>query len=244
MNFDHLVAVGLPTSTSVAAVLRQPSALVGETSHEGDKDDHLADTTVPVASPGVARPNRVSSGSANGPVPVVSERCRRLLFLDVDGVLHPLRVRLLAGTQAMDTSHCFAPECMHLLQRVVNTTEAELVLSSSWRAFEHSRARVFDELARCGLQCASWTTIAGGDSNEARVDQILSYVSAHPVDSWAVLDDEDLAPEASAGAESMFRALFRQRFVRTNAATGLDEKSSEEVIRKLLEVGESDSDTV
>ena len=53
-----------------------------------------------------------------------------------------------------------------------------------------------ENLAHYGLSIKDWTTTAGGESNEARVDQILSYVTAldhfcQDIESWAVVDDED-----------------------------------------------------
>lgn len=47
-----------------------------------------------------------------------------------------------------------------------------------------------EHLGQYGLLVGDWTTVAGGESNEARVDQILSYVTALDVASWAVVDDE------------------------------------------------------
>jgi hypothetical protein len=45
-------------------------------------------------------------------------------------------------------------------------------------------------LGHYGLRVKDWTTTAGGESNEARVDQILSYVTALDLEAWAVVDDE------------------------------------------------------
>ena len=50
---------------------------------------------------------------------------------------------------------------------------------------------LLEELAKHGLSFREWTTVAGGESSEARVDQILAFVNASGVDSWAVVDDED-----------------------------------------------------
>merc|ERR1719329_750449 len=99
---------------------------------------------------------------------------------------------------------------MQQLQRVVDATGAELILSSSWRAFEHSRELAADGLARYDLGFRECTTVAGGDSNAARVDQILSFVhsAGAAVGAWAAVDDEDLAPSAAAGKEGMLHALF------------------------------------
>ena len=40
---------------------------------------------------------------------------------------------MLEQTQKVDTSHCFQGTCMQELRRVVSTTGAQIILSSSWR---------------------------------------------------------------------------------------------------------------
>ncbi|CAE7944759.1 unnamed protein product [Symbiodinium necroappetens] len=158
---------------------------------------------------------------------------RRLLFLDVDGVLHPLQVRMLEQTQKVDTSHCFQDTCMRELRRVVSTTGAQIILSSSWRKFEKTRQMLLEELAKHGLSFREWTTVAGGEGSDARVDQILAFVTASNVDSWAAVDDEDLAPSSSLQSEGMMKSLFRQHFVRTDASRGLDAETADALIQLL-----------
>lgn len=61
--------------------------------------------------------------------------------------------------------------------------------------FETTRNVLAEHLSRYGLHIKDWTTTAGGESNEARVNQILSYVTALDVAAWAVVDDEVSCPE-------------------------------------------------
>eukprot|EP00913_Durusdinium_trenchii_P015703 g14756.t2 len=124
---------------------------------------------------------------------------------------------------------------MEELRRVVLESQAELVISSSWRQFESTRQVLMEHLGQYGLLVGDWTTVAGGESNEARVDQILSYVTALDVASWAVVDDEDLAPKDAASSEGMMKALFRQHFVRTEASKGLDRVAGDLLIELLAE---------
>ena len=56
--------------------------------------------------------------------------------------------------------------------------------------FETARNVLAKNLGHYGLRVKDWTTTAGGESNEARVDQILSYVTALDLEAWAVVDDE------------------------------------------------------
>lgn len=43
-----------------------------------------------------------------------------VIFLDADGVLHPLKVEVRNGV--MGTDHCFTPSCMQQLVRLVQAT--------------------------------------------------------------------------------------------------------------------------
>lgn len=65
--------------------------------------------------------------------------------------------------------------------------------------------------------------------------------AAAGVCAWAAVDDEDLAPAANAGTESMMRAVFRQHFVRANGKSGLGVDAAEQLIAKLLD-DDSDSE--
>ncbi|CAE7210588.1 unnamed protein product [Symbiodinium sp. CCMP2592] len=209
---DYLVSCGLPAVKNHSLLLHMPAP-----HRPPDRDRE---------KPAEAPDELLES-------PALEER--RLLFLDVDGVLHPLQVRMLEQTQKVDTSHCFQGTCMQELRRVVSTTGAQIILSSSWRKFEKTRNMLLEELAKYGLSFREWTTVAGGEGSEARVDQILAFVTASGVDSWAVVDDEDLAPSSSLKSEGMMKSLFRQHFVRTDASQGLDAKAADALIQLLCE---------
>lgn len=53
---------------------------------------------------------------------------KKVIFLDVDGVLHSVYVQVLK-----DVRRCFNPQCLKILRDVVDTTGAVVVLSSNWR---------------------------------------------------------------------------------------------------------------
>jgi hypothetical protein len=79
---------------------------------------------------------------------------RPIVFLDVDGVLHPLVVELRNGKLSQE--HCFKAACMLQLRRIVDSTGAEVVLSSSWRQFERPRLKLAAALAEHGLGFKRW----------------------------------------------------------------------------------------
>ena len=68
-----------------------------------------------------------------------------VIFLDVDGVLHPLVVEFRDGK--LSDEHLFRPDCMRNLKRIVDETGAELVLSSSWRQFEGPKEKLAKALS-------------------------------------------------------------------------------------------------
>jgi hypothetical protein len=77
-----------------------------------------------------------------------------VVFLDVDGVLHPLMVEFRDGK--LSDEHLFKEECMRYLKRIVDETGAELVLSSSWRQFEGPKEKLAKALAVHGLSFKRW----------------------------------------------------------------------------------------
>ncbi|CAE7445168.1 unnamed protein product [Symbiodinium natans] len=236
-TMDYLIGCGLPTVQNKLVVLRMPC----ESGEVAGCHGHMGQMAWPPEPDISGAPQRDLGGREDqprlpGPLePPGPTEQRRLLFLDVDGVLHPLQVRVLEQTQKVDMSHCFQRTCMQELRRVVLATGAQIILSSSWRKFEKTRDLLNENLAKYGLSFREWTTVAGGEGNDARVDQILAFVTTSGVDSWAVVDDEDLAPSSSPGSDSMMRCLFRQHFVRTDTSRGLDSSAADALIQLLNE---------
>jgi len=75
----------------------------------------------------------------------------KVVFLDVDGVLHPIR-----------GSSRFLPECMSVLEQIVKESEAVVVLTSERRAKAEQREAINDRLEVFGLpQLRGWTTKLG-----------------------------------------------------------------------------------
>eukprot|EP00199_Chlamydomonas_sp_CCMP681_P003489 CAMPEP_0119107342 /NCGR_PEP_ID=MMETSP1180-20130426/9652_1 /TAXON_ID=3052 ORGANISM="Chlamydomonas cf sp, Strain CCMP681" /NCGR_SAMPLE_ID=MMETSP1180 /ASSEMBLY_ACC=CAM_ASM_000741 /LENGTH=164 /DNA_ID=CAMNT_0007092815 /DNA_START=72 /DNA_END=566 /DNA_ORIENTATION=+ len=150
---------------------------------------------------------------------------KRVLFLDVDGVLHPLRLMFKDG-KVID-EHCFQKSCCEQLKKVVQATGAEIVLSSSWRCHAGSRDKLQDALRQWGLGFTRWTTTNPLDGK--RASQVLRFVSDHAaeIEGWAVVDDEDLLEGAGDG---LMLQVFAQRFVRTDCDLGLNVAQADKLI--------------
>ena len=108
----------------------------------------------------------------------------RIVFLDIDGVLHPLR----KGKQ-----HAFDPECMKHLHHIVASTGASIVLSSSWRCAARQLERVNEALVGAGMHGIIDTTPVKGFANN-RVAEICDWLRHHPdVHAYVAIDDMDLS---------------------------------------------------
>lgn len=71
----------------------------------------------------------------------------KILFLDVDGVLNS---RDWAERHGLGWNHRFDPQALQQLERVIATTGAYIVVSSSWRIFGW-RSKVIDAFADGGM---------------------------------------------------------------------------------------------
>jgi len=109
---------------------------------------------------------------------------RNTIFLDVDGVISPF-----GGGN-------FEHHCMENLKLIVIRTNAQIVLSSTWRTSDRTTEMVNKELVKRGLMpCVSKTPNFDGPSGRTRVDEILSWLENNEgkVANWIAIDDIDLA---------------------------------------------------
>jgi len=156
---------------------------------------------------------------------------RKQLFLDVDGVLHPFHG---AHMREADVT-TFHRDCMQRLQRIVDETECEIVLSSSWRNFLNTRNILHANLAEYGLTFQTWIEpdFPGSHASPSvgKFSKIVAFVQAHHPEEWVVLDDEDLLTMSAVDRHSLMAQLFESRFVRTDERKGLTDGDVERVIR-------------
>ena len=146
----------------------------------------------------------------------VSKPPRLIVFLDVDGVLHPFSAVSL-----------FHAPCMAALRSVIEQTGASIILSSSWQGTASSRGQLDSALQANGIPSCVGRTCADsktGASETCRAAEIKRWVSLHPelcADGWVAIDDLDL------------QRFLPDRFVRTSAEDGLTQVHGV-VVRSLL----------
>jgi len=129
------------------------------------------------ASASVAAASSSAQPSLNG----------RIIFLDVDGVLHPTT-----------NANFFLPRSMMSLRQIVEQTGAAIVLSSFWQATPAGRQQVNEALRNWGIPAFIACTVTAGDPGSGpmrRAMEIASWVKAFPhlcARGWVALDDLDL----------------------------------------------------
>ncbi|KAF4661276.1 hypothetical protein FOZ61_003392 [Perkinsus olseni] len=157
---------------------------------------------------------------------------KRVIFLDVDGVLHPFPLDF-ATAQGSDTTECLQASCMQQLQRIILSTGACIVLSSSWRFFPSTRQRLQDSLASYGIPpFQQWIAADAERDVKDRMDLIMEFVEGNPETvsgGWVVIDDADLA----AGHDSLIAEVFKQHYVKTNPMVGLTKELADKAIAVL-----------
>ena len=138
---------------------------------------------------------------------------RRVVFLDVDGVLHPF--------EETTASLLFNPACMARVARICSSCPGvcDVILSSSWRENPHSTKRVRKALAAVGI------TMAGATGRKPKRRRMPATSRCRCILNW--LDAPERADEAAIAAWVVLDDLaladprIVPHFVQTDADAGL-----------------------
>ena len=162
---------------------------------------------------------------------------RKILFLDIDGVLNTERHHEYCYKNGIDNSddygYLFDAVAVKNLARIVNETGADIVISSSWKY--SGLSTLLDMWSERGLPGRVIDITPDNISNEmllhADLDnmellsckgyEIREWLTAHGknVCSYAILDDEqEMLPEQ------------QNHFVQTNPTVGITEDDAEKAI--------------
>jgi len=132
----------------------------------------------------------------------------RLIFLDIDGVLNK-----------SDGDEKFEPFMMNNLKHIVDSSGAEIVISSDWRRIGFNLARLRSELIYYGMNFVGTTPILNG---EKRKREIAAYLRDNPGwDKVVILDDIESA------------RLYKPNkilFIQTDHKLGLTEEDADKAI--------------
>lgn len=149
----------------------------------------------------------------------------KIIFLDIDGVLNSSEYRKRMGrkyyTEIIDRSK------MPLLKRIVDATDAKIVLSTSWRKFWNEGEPQLDFVGRhinevfeeFGLSVYSKTPVI---ENAGRGIETKAWLDGKwYVDGYVILDDRDFA----------WPTELRAHFIQTDQKDdGLDDVQAQEAI--------------
>lgn len=151
---------------------------------------------------------------------------RKVIFLDVDGVLAPHRA---PGEDAgLDTS------CCRRLYDIVASTNCDIVVSAAWRYMGYGRNSVFGQCLRSVMlfeyeRDIVMSAVVGACPLEPQDEPpvprnvlISTWVAEHKPERWVALDDLD-----------DIRKLPDGHWVQTDGAIGLTDADAERVIELL-----------
>jgi len=139
----------------------------------------------------------------------------KIVFLDVDGVLHSIRVTR--------QEQLFNAQKMGLLRRILNASGAQIVLSSAWRRTAPTLRMAYAMLQKHGIATPIDITPDYGLCGK-RSAEILTWVDKYQIKDWIAIDDMDL----NAGEPRM-----RPHFIKCNPLVGLTNDLVEQSINIL-----------
>jgi hypothetical protein len=137
----------------------------------------------------------------------------RVVFLDIDGVLAPIR--------RWDRYGDLDSACVRVLNEIVARGGADVVVSSSWR-YGKTIAELQAMLDAEGFAGRVLDKTPTGTPGADRGEEIASWLAAHAVEGYVIIDDH-----ADMGE-------LRSRLVQTHPAHGLQPPDAPRAIATLL----------
>ena len=108
------------------------------------------------------------------------------------------------------------------LKKIIEATNAEIVLSSSWRWYKETRDKIHHQLRKKGIDFID-TTPREIDITMSRGAEIKAWLDNHPeVEKFVILDDDELQIEE-----------YLPYHVKTNFKYGLTREKAAEAIKIL-----------
>jgi HAD domain in Swiss Army Knife RNA repair proteins len=139
---------------------------------------------------------------------------RRVIFLDIDGVLAPIR--------RWDRYGDLDPACMQVLNEIVAASGADVVVSSTWR-YGRTVAELQAMLHAQGFAGRVVDTTPNGTPGADRGDEIAAWLAEHEVGGYVIIDDH-----ADVGE-------LRPRLVQTQSGLGLCSADADRAIAILMQ---------
>jgi len=138
---------------------------------------------------------------------------RRVIFLDIDGVLAPIR--------RWDRYGDLDPACIQVLNEIVARGGADVVVSSTWR-YGKTVAELQQILEAQGFTGCVFDKTPPGAPGADRGEEIAAWLAEHTVGGYVIIDDH-----VDMGA-------LRTRLVQTHSAHGLQPADAPRAVAMLL----------
>jgi hypothetical protein len=139
---------------------------------------------------------------------------RRVIFLDIDGVLAPIR--------QWDRYGDLEPACIQVLNEIVVGVGADVVVSSTWR-YGKTIAELQEMLEAAGFTGSVVDKTPVGEVGADRGDEIAAWLAEHAVSGYVIIDDH-----VNVGR-------LRSRLVLTQPVHGLQPADAPRAIALLLQ---------
>jgi hypothetical protein len=136
-----------------------------------------------------------------------------VIFLDIDGVLAPIR--------RWDRYGDLEPACVRVLNEIVTAGEADVVISSTWR-YGKTVAELQEILDGEGFTGCVLDKTPTGAPGADRGDEIAAWLAEHAVGGYVIIDDH-----VDMGA-------LRSHLVQTHPAQGLQPADAPRAIAMLM----------
>lgn len=123
----------------------------------------------------------------------------KYIFLDIDGVLNSEHT---LDDRSTSNASIICDQYLEHLRKIVEETDAKLVLSSSWRVYfsstiddpEHSYGiQLVQALAKHNLKLHDATPFIKGPFSNERGLEIKAYIEKHNITNYIIIDDEEFS---------------------------------------------------
>ena len=157
--------------------------------------------------------------------PLIPRIKDRIIFLDVDGVLNSIEYCKHIKLSNNET-YGVSRSLMNKLSILIESTESDVVLSSTWRLEKHKLIELKKELEKINVKIYSITPDLSNGQGD-RVDEIYQWIENYNVKNlyWIALDDMDL---------TRFNPKIEAiNFVKVSELVGLTNANISEAITKM-----------
>ena len=163
---------------------------------------------------------------------------KRIIFLDIDGVLNTKwwYTQMDRNTPKDQYGYAFDPRAVANLKRIMDETEAEIVISSSWKSFGFSELEeMWNERGLPGkLIGVTPNSVSDEMLLDADIDNIeLFHIRGEEIKEWLTKHGKQVSHYAIIDDMDNMLSEQQSHFVHTNPEVGITEDDAEAVIAVL-----------